>query len=140
METGELYVILDPEFGERLKALRERPVWITRSPVNEPVIRSLRSEASQLTHLNGITSFTFNDHVSPEDRLIEMIDTIDLHHGPYSSKSPYTDLKVIGARLTSEIRATLNELGFSEFFERDNGFSANRSAEEAQKLRRDSDK
>jgi len=62
--------------------------------------------------------------------------TIDLHHGPCSSTTPYTALAVIGARLTDPVRAALSELGFSIFLPRPDGFAATRSEEEARRIRK----
>jgi hypothetical protein len=125
-------VILDPDYGERLREVPSgQPTWITMSPVNEPVIRSLwalRSDSSQLT---GITGFSYQKDASPADRFLQELDTIDLHHGPYSSDAPYTELEVVGAQLTPSVRSALAKIGFSEFRNTPSGFIALRSDEEA---------
>lgn len=130
-------VILDPTFGENLRTIPAgQPVWITMSPANEPVIRSLWSTGQSPTnHLTGITGFHFDEGVSAEDRLLAELDTIDLHHGPYSSPAPYTEIAVRGARLTSDVRSGLWEYGFSDFTETEDGFTARRTPEEAARLR-----
>jgi hypothetical protein len=84
-------VVVAPGFGEKLKVIPVgRPVWITMSPVNEPIVRSLWESQKSTNHLTGITGFRFDKEISAEDRFRAELDTIDLHHGPYSSTSPYT--------------------------------------------------
>jgi hypothetical protein len=63
------------------------------------------------------------------------LDTIDLHRGPCSTNSPYTVLDVIGVRLTGDIREALLKLGFTDFAENSEGFSAERGSVEAGRLR-----
>jgi hypothetical protein len=136
--TGSpVLVIVDPIFGEKLRTVPAgQPVWIAMSPTNEPVVRSLWA-ASQLPpdHLTGITGFRFDGGVSAEDRLLAELYAIDLHHGPYSSPSPYTEIAVKGARPTADVRADLSKFGFSDFRETEDGFTARRTLEEAERLR-----
>jgi len=136
-ESTVVVVIVDPAFGEQLQAIPAgEPVWITMSPANEPVVRLLWSTSQSPTnHLSGITGFHFDESVSAEDRLLAELDQIDLHHGPHSSKSPYTELSVRGARLTSDVRAGLQEYGFSDFVESGDGFTARRPLEAATRRR-----
>ena len=131
-DTLPVLVILDSGFGEKLRSIPVgQPVWITMSPENEPTVRSLWECREAPDHLTGITGFRFDNGVSAEDRFLAELDSIDLHHGPYSSTSPYTEIVVMGARLTAEVRAELSELGFAEFAETQDGFAARRSHEEA---------
>ena len=129
---GAVLVIVDPAFGEKLRTVPAgQPVWIVMSPVNKPVIRSLWASDAAPDHLSGITGFRFDEGVSTEDVLLAELSEIDLHHGPYSSSSPYTQIMVMGARLTVDVRAGLSEFGFTDFTETEDGFSASRSDEDA---------
>jgi hypothetical protein len=134
--TQRLLVILDADLGNRLgQVWHGQPVWIVMSPVNEPAIRSLWASHSKQDHLSGITGLQFDKNMAAEDRFVAELDTIDLHHGPYSTNTPYTILDVIGAQLTGGIREALSELGFTDFTETAEGFSAERSLAEAKQLR-----
>ena len=134
--TSSVLVILDPNYGERLQQVWPgRPVWIAMSPINEPTVRSLWSSHPNCDHLNGITGFRFDADAPPENSLLDNLDMIDLHHGLYSSRDPYTVLEVIGARLTINVREALSKLGFEKFLENPDGFTARRSTEEAVKAR-----
>ena len=125
-------VILDLEFGEHLHDVWPgSPVWIAMSPVNAPIVRSIRAAHPEPNHLVGITGFNFDANASGEDTFLGLIDTIDLHHGWLSSASPYTELSIVGARLTADIHDALSELGFTQFYEEPDGFSAGRSVESA---------
>jgi hypothetical protein len=132
----ELLVVLDPDFGDRLRdAWRGQPVWITMSSVNAPVVHALWGSAPSQDHLTGITGFKHVDGRPAEDRFLNELSTIDLHHGPYSTTTPYTALTVIGVQLTETIKAALSDFGFSAFQQRPEGFTANRSDDEARRLR-----
>ncbi|MEH2513111.1 hypothetical protein V1291_004465 [Nitrobacteraceae bacterium AZCC 1564] len=129
-------VIVDPAFGEKLLSIPAgRPVWITMSPENEPFVRAIWNTRETSNHLTGITGFNFSANASPEITFLDELDTIDLHHGPYSSSSSYTEIAAIGVRLTADIRAALAEHGFTDFTETEDGFTAKRSSGEAAQLR-----
>ena len=133
--TGSVLVVMDPDYGERLRQRWPgQPVWITMSPVNEPTVRSLWASHPGQHHLSGITSFPFDSGAPPEKKFLDYLEDIDLHHGPYSNGDSYTTLEVIGARPTTDVRQALGELGFDEFDEHADGFTARRSPEEAAKL------
>lgn len=120
-------VVVDRAFGEKLRAVQTgQPVWIVMSPENEPVVRSLWASQAAADYLTGITGFRWADGVSPEELLLGELDTIDLHHGQYSSPDPWMEVVVIGARPTSDVRGRLRELGFTQVTETDDGFRARR--------------
>jgi hypothetical protein len=134
--TSSVFMILDPNYGDRLRQVWPgRPVWITMSSINEPAVRSLWAAHPDVDHLSGITGFRFDAHASPEESLLDNLDAVDLHHGPHSSKEPYTVLEVSGARLTINVREAMSKLGFERFSENPDGFIARRSMVEAAKLR-----
>jgi hypothetical protein len=134
--AGSVLVVLDPNYGERLRQMWPgRPVWIAMSPINEPTVRSLSASYPNCDHLSGITVFRFDADALPEKSLLDNLYMIDLHHGQYSSKDPYTVLEVSGARLTIDVREALCKLGFEEFLEHAGGFTARRNTEEAVKVR-----
>jgi hypothetical protein len=127
-------VILDREFGERLR-LSGSPIWIELSPTNEPIVRELWKEQPEPNHLLGVTGLPFQPEVCAEDRLLSELDTIDLHHGPYSTPEPYTELVVIGCTMRPDIRAALANVGFDCFEEDQHGFRARRTPEQAAIMR-----
>ncbi|MTK63019.1 MAG: hypothetical protein F8N15_00350 [Methanobacterium sp.] len=134
--TRRVLIVLDPNFGERLKEIwRDQPVWIVMSSVNDPVIQSIWADSPGQSHLTGVTGMPCYESRGAEGCFLAYLDDIDLHHGPYSTKTPYTALKVIGAPLTSAIRCALSELGFVTFSEDTEGFDATRSAAEAKRIR-----
>jgi hypothetical protein len=71
----------------------------------------------------GITIFT-GKGASPEEAFIAEFDTIDMHHGVYSSAPPYAIARAIGISLTDELRAVLSPYGFDSFAITDEGFGA----------------
>jgi hypothetical protein len=124
----KVYVVVDRQFGERLTELeRGIPVWIVDTPANKSVAQRLWSECPGGSHLTGITTFVDLKTSSPEDMFLGMVDTIDLHHGSYSTVSPYTVVEVLGTSLTARVEQELSLYGFDEFRANPEGFSASRS-------------
>jgi hypothetical protein len=132
-----LLVVMGCDYGERLREVSSgRPVWIILSPANEPIVRSIWTEHPQQDYRIGVTGLKFEPSRAAEDHFLVEIDTLDIHHGPYSTEKPYTELEVIGCHLTQPIRTELSELGFARFDEQATGFIAKRSREEAAIRRR----
>jgi hypothetical protein len=130
-----LLVVLDPDFGERLLKVRpDRAVWIVESGCNTLAVKAIWALPPDRRSLTSLTSFKPTEE-NPEREFLGKLDTIDLHHGLYSSPTPYTLIEVVGAQLTDELSTALRHLGFDEFRPTRRGFSANRSAVEAQRLR-----
>ena len=123
----KVYVVVDRNFGERLVELPPSvPVWIVDTPSNKPVAQRLWKERPNETHLTGITTFNDMESSSPEELLIEELDSIDLHHGAHSADPPYTVLEILGTRLTDRAKDALAVWGFAEFHEHSTGFTAYR--------------
>jgi hypothetical protein len=78
-------------------------------------------------HLTGITTFNDNSSLSAEAILVSQLDTIELHHWPYSAAPPFTQLEVLGTLLSEEIRTELSQFGFNEFRPTSEGFCCSRS-------------
>jgi hypothetical protein len=132
-QTYAVYVVVDPDFGERLVSLPPGvPVWIVDTPVNKPVAQRLWRERPQVNPLTGITTYNFSGDASPEENLLKELDTIDLHHGSYSANPPYTRMEVFGARLSDKIKFALADYGFHEFSPTTGGFVATRQVRAAQ--------
>jgi hypothetical protein len=124
----KIYVVVERKFGEQLMEIPEGvPVWIVDTPINKPVAERLRKERKNQSDLIGITTFNDCTSSSPEELLVDELDTIDLHHGPHSANPPYIELEVVGARLTDEIKAELSEYSFTQFEPTAEGFRCTRS-------------
>ncbi len=118
-------IVVDPDFGERLASLPLGvPVWIVDTPANKPVAQRLWKECPQHDHLTGITTFDFCADASREDNLIDELETIDLHHGSYSTDPPYTQIEGFGTPLSDKIKARLADYGFDDFSPTPTGFLA----------------
>jgi hypothetical protein len=118
-------VMVDRQFGERLAALEVGvPVWIVDTSVNKPVAQRLWKERDNNDHLTGITTFNDAAAFSAEDILIERLEDIGLHHGWYSSDSPYTIIEVIGTSVSERVKTELGKYGFKEFRPSAEGFVA----------------
>jgi len=124
---SSVFAVVDRAFGERLAGIGpDVPVWVVDTPVNRPVAERLWKERPAESHLTGITLFVDSVALSPEDLLLSEVETIDLHHGPYSADPAYTVLKVFGTPLTGRARDALREYGFDDFRPDEAGFTARR--------------
>jgi hypothetical protein len=93
MTTGYcVFVVVDKQYGERLRELvRTGPVWVVDTPTNRSTAEKLWAERPDASHLEGVTIYN-SSATSPEDALLEELDTIDLHHGAYSADPRYLRL------------------------------------------------
>jgi hypothetical protein len=126
-EPYRVFVVVDREDGQRLAELAEtRPVWIVDTPANGTVVHQIWTAHPKRSHLVGVTTFKVAEGTSPEDMLINELNTIDLHCGRYSANPPHTVLDVIGTSISARLKAELKEFGFDDFRETQQGFRAMR--------------
>jgi len=124
-DAYRVFVVVDREYGERLSELaRTGPVWVVDTPNNRAAAQKIWAVDANRSHLNGVTTFKTGEDCSPEDTLINELDTIDLHHGTYSANPPYTVLEVIGAVMSERLKTELSAFGFDEFEATAEGFCA----------------
>ena len=120
-----VYAIVDPIFGNRLREIPVgEPVWIADTPVNHIAFITIGKERNITDHLIGLTSFIVDANATPEDWLISEIATIDLHHGEYSHKPPWSIITVIGVHWTKRIQEELEQFGFIGHEDTSEGFIA----------------
>jgi hypothetical protein len=124
-EAYRIFVVLDRDYGEGLSTLVQTgPVWIVDTPLNRAAAQACWSANPNHNHLNGVTTFRFGTESSPEDILINELDTIDLHHGTYSANPPYTVIEAIGTSISEKLKSKLSEFGFNQFEATPQGFRA----------------
>ena len=78
-EPHQVSIVLDRSYGPLLRELIDAgPVWVVDSPVNTDFTRQLWAESPTRSHLDGVTTFKASENRSPEQMLIDWMDTIDL--------------------------------------------------------------
>lgn len=116
-----VHVIVAPEYGERLRDLPgDEAIWVADTATNHPVIKSIWATHS----VDRITSFQVPADKTPEDWLLGVLDSVDVHHNEYSQTPPYSTLRVTGTVLTPRIRVKLESYQFVEFEDSPEGFVA----------------
>jgi hypothetical protein len=119
--AGTVALVLDREFGTRLRAL-SGDVWVVRSPSNSPVVDQLR-EANRAAPLTA-----FDDYGDPESEAFdEIVRTIELHHGRLSQDPPYNQLEVFGIAYDEDVAASLRSIGFELETKSSSSFTARRA-------------
>jgi hypothetical protein len=126
-----VHVVVDPHYGERIRDLPAgEPAWVADSPDNHPVIQAMWQERRTLDQFTGITSFKCDPNDKPDDSLISILSAVDLHHGEYSHKPPYSVLNVIGTSWSEAIQEKLDQYGFAAHEDTAGGFIARRDIDE----------
>jgi hypothetical protein len=111
--------------SDDLEALAARcPVWVIDTPANRTVAERLwaRKRCGQAAY--DLTTFK-SAATSPEEAVVGVLDTVDLHHGEYSGL--YNTVEVIGATASTAVRTKLADLGLVVTAERPTGFTAERA-------------
>ncbi|HST51656.1 MAG TPA: hypothetical protein VLJ61_06550 [Pyrinomonadaceae bacterium] len=122
---NKVALVLDSDFGERLLSMAsDRHIWVIDTPRNRVVAAEYWARNSGPKVENGITTFKVLEDDSALERCLGILQTIDLHHGEYSSDPPYSILEVIGLPLSYEVESALRELDFRTFETTDQGFLA----------------
>jgi hypothetical protein len=125
MDPYKVVVIVDRSFAQQLSTLdRDAPIWIVRTERNRSVADRLWNEDKRWQ----ITVFLDAEGMTPEQVLAATLETIDLHHGRFSHRPPYTQLEIRGAQPDDAVKAALAEYGFNDFTSGANGFLATRPA------------
>lgn len=131
-KPSSVSVVLDRAYGAKLADLaRIGPVWIVDTPPNRAAAEDFWVVNPDRNHLNGVTTFKAAAGASEEDILLNEMDTIDLHHGTFSSNPAYSVLQVIGARLNETVKNKLSDFGFCQFEITADGFQAVRRLAES---------
>jgi hypothetical protein len=126
-QQNTIILILDPDFGEEASLLSlPHHIWIIDTPANRTLAENHWHQAAESQTKSRMTTFKSSAGESAEQNCLGILDTIDLHHGGYSSKPHYSAIEVIGLRLLSKVKAALEQFGFEEFVETDGGFRAER--------------
>lgn len=118
-------VVLDPEFGERIGELLETgPVWVLDSPANRDSAQKIWLKSPYPDQLTGVTVFKGSGDHNPAQMLINELETIDLHHGVYSTTHPFTVIRIVGCGLCPEVKKEFEKFGFETFTPTAEGFEA----------------
>jgi hypothetical protein len=120
-------LVLDPDYSDKLSSFAIiSHVWVIDNAANRAAASEYWARHPHHQVETGITTFIPPENKSSLETCLNILSTIDLHHGAYSSSPPYSVLEVIGLPLADEVKSALEELGFSTFENTVNGFYARR--------------
>jgi len=115
MPTYRVTLIVDRNYGEELRRIPlGEPVWIIDTPTNHAAIQEFWQDPERQDYLAGVTSFTADDGIPANEVVLDMLDTVYEHHGPFSHDPPVDALRIVGAERTREICDWFREEGFTE--------------------------
>lgn len=95
-------------------------VWAPNLPEYKQAAERIREALPE----SSVTLFNTATSESPEQEFLSWLPTVDLHHGEYSSETPWEVMHVYGATITAEIKRALSEYGVEEITPTDFGFLA----------------
>jgi hypothetical protein len=120
-------IVLDPDYGNKLASLAAGAhVWIVDTPANRAAASEYWAQNARHKVESGVTTFKFSENASRLETCLDILATVDLHHGEYSSNPPYSELEVIGLPLTDKAKSAIKDLGFGRFETTAEGFRATR--------------
>ena len=119
-------IVVDPAFSELAALAGRMPVWVCTSTVNREAAEAIWATHTERPVESGVTTFKYDANDSPEQILLGIVATVDLHHGEYSHDPPWTVLEVFGASPTDEVAAALREYGVQRVERTTQGFTASR--------------
>lgn len=122
MSSTTVTVVIDGEFGKRLRALVSTSLWIVDSTTSLDALRRIRQSESSFR----ATTFRAGSGSASEE-LADLLPTVDLHHGVFSQTPRYDRLLIYGARPNQAVLAALSSIGFALEIATADGFSAVRS-------------
>jgi hypothetical protein len=116
-------LVLDRQSGEALWEIAGRhATWIVGSDVNRAAVEELR--AARAMNAPEITLWSKEFDLVTEQDWLDILATIDTHHGVYASDPPMNRLSVYGASVTPAATAALRAYEFSIVLPTASGFIA----------------
>lgn len=124
----QVAIVLRGNLGLELENLaRHRHVWAVRTPETEKIAERIRSQPSVAPDDPLATGLTlFSPGASPEESLLSILGTVELHHGEYSHDPAVSVMEVYGSAITEELREAFRSLGFAQVRPAEFGFIAER--------------
>lgn len=132
MQQHIVFIVADPSYGEKVFPLaRAGHVWLAESPVNERARARFYQEKmwtgdGSNAMGSGITLWGVEAGESAEDGVLRLVETVDDHHGPYEHDVAWTEIAVVGAKLTPELRSEFEAFGATGFSVTPIGFRCHR--------------
>ena len=119
----EVVLVLADEFVSRVAhyALHYH-VWALKTPTIEEIANEYWDKHPPSSDGTGIS--LFSGVGTPEEDLLSIIDTIELHHGIASSGPTVGTIRVLGAQPTDRVREVISTLGFTQIEPIEDGFVA----------------
>jgi hypothetical protein len=108
-------LVLDRKFGNRVQALSERMhVWMVDSEANrrsaEIIWAATKNADSRDPLEHGVTLFDSPEGQTPEEMILNIIDTILEHHSEWEHDPPISELEIHGAPDNETFRAALESV------------------------------
>jgi hypothetical protein len=104
MRNETVALVLDSQYGDQLESLATKmPVWIVGSEINSQTVERVWKSLPGAS----VTRFNASPSMGEPQEFLSLLETIELHHGPYSSKEPVKAVRVLGFPLSDELRIAL---------------------------------
>jgi len=109
--STKVTIIVEVNFGGSLAELAEHhEVWIVDTTNNRRLVEEFwASRGADSRH--SVTTFKVDSSLSPDMWVVEVLASVDEHHGIRQEWSPNVRLEIIGVGATGNIRSALEEFG-----------------------------
>jgi hypothetical protein len=126
-EPTRVAIVVEPDFGDLLLDLsKKRHVWLVDTPPNRARAEDIWRVRHDYSRNEGVTTFKIDLSGPPQEWLLDVLHTIDEHHGLRAEWSSDVELEVRGVHLTNALREALLTFGPFAFEESPQGFIARR--------------
>lgn len=106
-------LVVDPALGDGLWDIAARhDAWVVPSEINRAAIEEIWAARKEANEGPSLTIWSAPPPTVTERDWLAILDTIELHHGEYSSEPPLDTLSVYDATVTPPITAALREYGY----------------------------
>jgi hypothetical protein len=126
MSGYEVAIVLVAELPGLRDLASKTHVWAPENAANKIIAETTKAQPPQRWNDCGVTLYYDDGSETAEEKLLSLLETIDLHHGEYRHDPPWTALRIYGLDATSTVREALAQFGVDTFTEFDGGFCARR--------------
>jgi hypothetical protein len=126
-EPVTIFVVLDPEYGDRINDVASQgPVWLTSSDMNRAAVERYWKTSPRDAH--GVTYWSEPRTGATEEEWLGILDSLEVHHSEPWAGPGIAGLEVIGAFASPQAQVALSEYGYEITASTPVGFSARRTA------------
>jgi hypothetical protein len=100
--------------------------WVPDTAIYYDKIQQIKRKNPEYSSERGVTIYHYEPGETPEDTLLSLLVTVDMHHGDFSHDPPWSFMEVYGVKPTPAIKEAFAEYGATIFRDTGDGFIVRR--------------